>query len=158
MKRRIPTYFAALMGLLLAAGAGVVAHSEATVVSADGFGRTQITFTKWLTTFPNMEGVVGGDVGVGTYAGEILTYDPSLGGGRITKITADYHLNGSVHQSTVRLTVWQFNDDFAVLSGGVTDGWKKGAIAYGIYKVISCSQVESGTCFQGTLYLVGGGS
>ena len=30
------------------------------------------------------------------------------------KITADYHLNGSVHQSTVRLTVWQYNNKFAV--------------------------------------------
>jgi hypothetical protein len=167
LKRRFTTYLAAILGLALLASIGVVAHLEATVASADGFGQTRVTFTKWVTDFPpsgmpiaNMVGVVGGDVGDGNFVGEVLTFDPTLGGGKVAKITADYHLNGSVHQSTVRLTVWQFNNKFAVLSGAVTGGWKTGALAYGMYQVIPCTQgvVQGGICYQGTLYVVGGGS
>jgi hypothetical protein len=155
LKLKFSRFFATILGLAMLAGIGVVAHSDATVASADGFGRTPVTFTKWVTSYPNMAGVVGGDVGTGSFAGEILTYDPTLGGGKVTKITADYHLNGGVHQSTARVTVWQFDNKFAVVSGGVISGWRKGASVYGIYKVIQCSDAPDGTCFQGTLYLTG---
>jgi hypothetical protein len=37
--------------------------------------RVEIIFTKWVTNFPNMAGLVSGDVGGGTFAGEILNYD-----------------------------------------------------------------------------------
>ncbi|HEY7467792.1 MAG TPA: hypothetical protein VIB47_13960 [Dehalococcoidia bacterium] len=166
MKLRFSRYLAAILGLALLAGIGVVAHSEAPVASADGFGRTEVTFTKWVTEFPpggvpviaNMEGVVGGDVGNGTFAGEVLTFE-AIGNGKISKITADYHLNGSAHQSTARMHVWQFDAKFAVVTGAVTDGWKKGATVFGTYKVIPCTQAPiEGLCYQGTLYFVGGGS
>jgi hypothetical protein len=158
LKLRLSGYFAAILGLALLAGFGVAVHSQGTpVASADGFGRTEVTFTKYLVSFPNMAGVVGGDVGTGNYAGEIITYDPTLAGGKITLITADYHLNGSAHTSNVRLTVWQFDNNFAVLSGGVTSGWRQGGYAYGIYKVIpTCAGNPAGPCFQGTLYIAGG--
>jgi hypothetical protein len=158
MKLRFSRRILVLTALAIAAGFGLFSQpAGAPVASADGFGRTEITFTKWLTTFPNMAGVVGGDVGTGTYAGEILTYDPALAGGKITRITADYHLNGSVHQSTVRLTVWQFDNNFALLSGAVTSGWRSGGYAFGTYKVLAtCPGNPAGPCFEGTLYIVGG--
>src|SRR5574341_2262871 len=59
------------------------------------------TFTKWVTTSPpapgvvaNMVGVVGGDVGPGTYAGEVLSMNTV---GNITSIHALYHFKGSRH-------------------------------------------------------------
>jgi len=158
LKFKLSRYFAAILALALIAGFGAATHLQGThVASADGFGRTEVTFTKYLTAFPNMAGVVGGDVGNGTYAGEILTYDPTIAGGKITLITADYHLNGSLHQSNVRLTVWQFDNNFAILSGAVTSGWRAGGHAFGIYKVLStCPGNPAGPCFQGTLYIVGG--
>jgi hypothetical protein len=157
LKLRLSRYFAALLGLALLAGFGAATHSQGTpVASADGFGRTEVTFTKWISTYPNMTGVVGGDVGAGTYAGEIITRDPTLGGGKVTLITADYHFTGSAHSSNARMTIWQFDNQFAVLSGAVTSGWRQGASVFGIYRVIQCTQAASGTCFQGTLYFVGG--
>jgi hypothetical protein len=144
----------AVVALAAAASFGALMQpADTPVASADGFGRTEVTFSKGLTTFPNMIGVVGGDVGNGTYAGEIITYDPTIGGGKITRITADYHLNGSLHQSTARVTVWQFDDQFAVITGAVTSGWRQGALVYGTYKVIAG---VPGVCCQGTLYFVGG--
>ena len=35
----------------------------------------EVTFTKWITSFPLMEGFVGGDV-VGNFAGEVLDAKP----------------------------------------------------------------------------------
>lgn len=155
MKLRFSNHFAALMGLVLIAAAGVVAHSAATVVSADGFGLTEITFTKWVTDFPKMEGVVGGDVGDGDFVGTVLDAVP-VAGGKIVKISAEYILKGSQHQSTLHLTVWQFGNRFAAINGSVVDGWKKGATVYGRYTVISCGQAPDDTCFQGRLYFAGG--
>jgi hypothetical protein len=154
LKFKLTRYFAAILGLALLAGFGIAVHSQGTpVASADGFGRTEVTFSKGLTTFPNMVGVVGGDIGNGTYAGEIITYDPTIGGGKITRITADYHLNGSLHQLTARVTVWQFDNQFAVITGAVTSGWRQGAVVFGTYKVVTGIP---GVCCQGTLYIVGG--
>ena len=38
-----------------------------------GHGDAENTFTKWITAFPTMAGVVGGDVGSGSTPGEILS-------------------------------------------------------------------------------------
>jgi hypothetical protein len=157
LKFRLSRYFAALLGLALLAGFGVATHSQVTqVASADGFGRTEVTFTKYVTNFPNMAGTVGGDIGNGAFVGEVLTVEP-FANGKILKITPDYHLNGSLHQLTARLAVWQFDNQFAVITGSVTSGWRQGASVYGTYKVLStCPGKPEGPCFQGTLYIVGG--
>jgi hypothetical protein len=159
LKFRISRYVLAVLGLALVAGFGVATQSQVTpVASADGFGRTEVTFTKYVTNFPNMAGVVGGDVGTGTFVGEIITYDPTLGGGKITRITANYHLKGSAHQSDALVTVWQFDNQFAVISGAVISGWRQGALVFGTYKVVSSGgpQSPADPCCQGTLYIVGG--
>lgn len=110
-----------------------------------------ITFTKWITTFPNMEGIVGGDVGVGTFAGEILTFLPGL---HITNIEALYHMNGGNHFFSAHVFVTENEDTGkATITGVVTDGWHKGKDVLGEYTIISCPDKTLGLCFQGTLHI-----
>jgi hypothetical protein len=164
LKLRFSVRILVLTALAIAAGFGAVSQQAGTpVASADGFGRTEVTFTKWLIEPPNpaglpwdMRGVVGGDIGNGTYAGEVLNVEP-FAGGKIIKLTADYHLNGSLHTSNLRMTIWQFDNNFAILSGAVTSGWRSGGYAFGTYKVLAtCPGNPAGPCFEGTLYIVGG--
>jgi hypothetical protein len=109
------------------------------------------TFTKWLTTYPNMAGVVGGAVGDGSYAGEILKRTP----GATTVIEALYHFNGAKHSFTALVHVEQTSGK-AVIIGVVTEGWLKGNQVEGEYTVITCTQAPNGTCFQGTLDILVG--
>jgi hypothetical protein len=115
-------------------------------VAADSRPSTaENTFTKWITTFPAMAGVVGGDVGAGTYAGEILKYTP----GSTTVIEALYHFNGSRHTFTALVHVEQTGLK-ALITGVVTAGWLEGRPVEGRYTQITCTQSPSGTCFQGS--------
>ena len=64
-------------------------------------GDAKVTFTKWVTGDPNLpgllqtlEGVVGGDVGRGTFTGEVLKETIV---GDLDEIVAFYHFNGSKH-------------------------------------------------------------
>ncbi len=156
LKLRLSGYVSAILGLALLSGFGVAIHSQGTpVASADGFGRTDITFTKWFTTPPNMVGVVGGDVGNGTLAVEILGAEP-FANGKIVKLTADHHVNGSAHSSNVRLTAWMFDNQFGIIYGSVTSGWRQGGTVHGTFKVIQCTQAADGICFQGNYYISGG--
>jgi hypothetical protein len=114
------------------------------------------TFTKWIAGYPNMAGVVGGDVGTGTYAGLILSrtgtgtvLDPIL-------ITADYHFNGARHSFTARVDIVEIGTA-ATITGVVTDGWLTGNLAAGEFSVISCSHDgTTTTCFQGYLDILRG--
>jgi hypothetical protein len=113
-----------------------------------------VTFTKWVTTIPNMEGVVGGDVGTGTFAGEILDFVP---GAVITKIEALYHISGGTYSFSAHVFVRQNErTHIATIRGVVTDGWQKGRQVHGTYAVISCPDKTNGVCFQGTLHIHGG--
>ena len=104
------------------------------------------TFTKYVSSYPAMAGVVGGDVGSGTYAGEILKRTP----GTTTVIEALYHCNGSRHTFSALVHVEQTGLK-AVITGVVTEGWLKGHPVEGKYTQITCTQSPNGTCFQGTL-------
>ncbi len=137
----------AAFAVLSAAGRTSVAQADAGGVPGHTFN---VTFTKWITTFPNMAGVVGGAVGAGPFAGEILNIATV---GNITTIEALYHVNGSRHSFTAHVYVTQ--DDVAgtaVISGRVTEGWLEDAQVTGAYKVLTpCPIGTAGTCFQGTL-------
>jgi hypothetical protein len=110
---------------------------------------TEITFTKWITTAPNMAGIVGGEVGDGAFAGEILDRVP---GDDFTSIEALYHINGGDHSFTAHVFVKQnMVTKIATIRGVVTDGWLKGRQVSGSYIVISCPDQTNGVCFQGTL-------
>ncbi len=117
-------------------------------------------FTKWISTFPNMVGIVGDDVGTGTFAGEVLNKSTV---GDITSIEALYHFNGSLHSFSAHVFVTE-NDapgvGTAKITGQVTDGWLKGGTVTGEYKVWAVCPIPtpgialgSTKCFQGMLHI-----
>jgi hypothetical protein len=141
----------AAMLLTLSLGAGSVL--------ADG-GRdhrnAETTFTKWISAYPAMAGFVGGDVGNGTYAGEILALTVTDTG---LVIDASYHFSGSRHTFTAMVHVVQtgfIDGSSAVVTGRVTEGWLRGNPVAGEYTQIACNEAPSGSCFQGTLDILRG--
>jgi len=133
--------------------------------SSDPRGHTfNDTFTKWVTTstpdpgvVANMIGVVGGDVGPGTYTGEVLSVNTV---GNITSIHALYHFKGSKHAFTADLNVTQDESaGTATITGSITEGWLKGASVTGEYSVLAVCPIDTpdnayGTvCFQGALHV-----
>jgi hypothetical protein len=146
IRTRALALIAAVAILSLSLGAGT-----ALADSHRDHGNAENTFTKYVSAYPIMAGVVGGDVGPGTYAGEILKRTP----GTTTVIEALYHFNGSRHSFTALVHVEQTGLK-AVIIGVVTDGWLKGNMVEGQYMQITCTQAPNGTCFQGTLDIIRG--
>jgi len=157
-RMRVVALMASIMLLALTLGAGTaLADSGRHHVDA------QSTFTKWITAFPNqpgdvadMVGVVGGAVGKGTYAGEILKFTP----GTVSVIEALYHFTGSRHAFSALVHIEQTGatpGSKAVISGVVTDGWLKGSPVAGKYTQITCNPAPTiTTCYQGTLDILRG--
>ena len=151
--RSIKRWWMVLAFVLLVASA-VLPSRGTQVALADGGGEHghnfDVTFTKWITSLPNMAGIVGGDVGTGTFAGQIL----NLVSGPITNIEALYHINGGIHTFTAHVYVTENEAQrHAVIEGVVTDGWLKSGQVYGEYNIISCPDKTFGVCFQGTLHI-----
>lgn len=139
----------AVVLLTLALGAGTALASD-----RRDSRNAENTFTKWISDFPNMAGFVGGDVGDGSYAGQIITISGDGTSSVPLRITADYHFYGAQHSFTARLDIIQVGAS-AVLTGAVTEGWLKGNLAEGEYTAIPCTEAD-GTCFQGTLDILRG--
>ena len=162
----------AALALVSMATATPVAHagtSESAKPDRHPERRTEdVTFTKWLTDLPNapsaagapMVGVVGGDVGDGSFAGMVLrdrTTPQSL-----WIAQALYAFNGDKHAFVAYNRIVE-NDGVtpatATITGVVIAGWMKGARVTGEYTVLdSCpistpKNVFENTCFQGTLHL-----
>jgi hypothetical protein len=116
----------------------------------------EVVFTKWLTDWPNMAGLVSGDAGGGLYAGEILAYDHTEA---FDRIDALYHVRGAARQFTARVRVVQNNTKgTARITGVVISGAFTGKRVRGDYQVIAPCPIintQSGAlpdvCFQGTL-------
>ena len=134
MKTIITLTFAALAATLL---------FQTPIARADDNGAATINFTKWVTIPAPRPGVladiagliVGGDVGDGTFTGEVLVNEPTATG---RHIVADYHLHGSKHSFTARVNVVQTGAGpgaHAVITGVVTDGWLKGHAVDGEYMI-----------------------
>ena len=151
--------------ILLALVLVATSPGAALAYSGDARGHTfDETFTKWVTNslpgpgvLANMVGVVGGDVGPGTYTGEVLSANTV---DNITSIHALYHFNGSKHAFTADLNITQDESaGTATITGHVTEGWLKGASVTGEYNVLAVCPIETpdnlyGTvCFQGTLHV-----
>ena len=150
-----------LLGLVLAATTAGAALAYSSSARGHTFNNT---FTKWVTTSPpapgvvaNMVGVVGGDVGTGTYTGEVMSVNTA---GNITSIHALYHFNGSKHAFTADLQVTQNESaGTATITGDVTEGWLKGASVTGEYNLLPDCPLDTpdnayGTlCFQGALHV-----
>lgn len=158
-KARFSRGWIILVGIVLV---GVLAVAPTLFGQADSGGvqghSFDVTFTKWITTAPNMAGVVGGDVGDGTFAGEIAGMSTE---GNTTTINAVYHINGRLHSFNADIKAVQDNvAGTGVITGSVTDGWLKGTALTGEYKVLATCSIDTGSygpmCFQGTLHLVPG--
>jgi hypothetical protein len=115
------------------------------------------TFTKWVINFPHMVGVVGGDVGIGTYAGEVLNASAA---GDITSIEALYHFNGRIHSFTAHVFItWNTAVGTAVITGRVAEGWLKDATVTGEFDTFRVCPIptpgdaEGTQCYQGVLHL-----
>ncbi|CAN5781073.1 hypothetical protein BH10BAC3_BH10BAC3_01180 [soil metagenome] len=134
--------------------------AETSVAANNGVGHDfNSTFTKYITNYPFMSGVVGGDVGTGTYAGEVLKFETV---GLIDYVEALYHFNGSIHSFTAHVFVVQNNSSgtgIAAITGHVTEGWLKGAALNGEYNVWSVCPIptpgdaEGTKCYQGMLHV-----
>jgi hypothetical protein len=169
-----------MMGLLLAL-AVVVAATVAVVAQARPAGTASpagarnhssadVTFTKWVTSpgpdpstaaGTGMVGVVGGDVGEGTYAGMVLrdntTSKPGFWLGQ-----ALYGFFGSEHAFVANNFITE-NDTVspitATIRGVVIVGWMKGARVTGEYTqhdtcpIPTPGNVIGTTCWEGTLHL-----
>ena len=110
-----------------------------------------LTYTKWIAPgFPNLVGVVGGDI-VGKFGGAV--YERTVDG-NLVHLDAIYvviapdpaksftaHVEGTEDLSTLK----------AVLDGRVVDGFMNHAHVHVQFDVITCTQAPNGTCFQGTI-------
>jgi hypothetical protein len=124
-----------------------------------------VTFTKWITAYPAMAGVTGGDV-PGTFAGAVLSRDP-FDNGTIVQLEARYGVTAAnpAHSFVANIEGKQNNTTReAVLNGTVTSGWLIGAQVHVTYDVIvpapgtSCVPAApvNSTCFQGTIRILTG--
>jgi hypothetical protein len=146
-----------LAGLIavLALATGITAASAQTQNRRghDKRASLELTYTKWFQpSFPNMVGVVGGDI-VGQFGGAVLKAAPDSTG-RFVHLTAIYIIIAPDPSRSLTLHVDGVQDNqtgTAVLDGRVIDGPLSGAHAHAQYKVISCTQAPGGTCFQGTI-------
>ena len=135
-----------------------ISTNESISSANESIGHTfDATFTKWVINFPNMVGVVGGDVGTGTYAGEVLDISSV---GDITSIEALYHFNGRVHSFTAHVFItWNTALGTAVITGRVADGWLKDATVtgefdtFGVCPIATPGNAEGTQCYQGALHI-----
>ena len=110
------------------------------------------TFTKWITAMPKMAGIVGGAVGNGSYAGEVLRDIE----GPVELIESLYEFKGADHSFTALVHVEQTGLQ-AVIMGVVIQGWCKGNPVRGEYtQITSPSAPGDGTAFRGTLDIIRG--
>lgn len=120
-----------------------------------------VTFTKWVTTSPLMEGFTGGDV-AGDFVGEVLQRQVSLNG-RIIRLEAMYEVQAGDHSFTALIRGGtNAATGAALLDGVILAGWRTGARVHVEFQtMIPSSPTESGcagaptgkTCFQGTIHI-----
>ncbi len=149
-KLRICKRVAGLIAVLVLA-AGITAASAQTQnrKGHDKAAGIELTYTKWFAPgFPNMVGVVGGDI-AGQFGGAVLEAVPD---GRFIRLTAVYIVVAPDPSRSLTIHVEGAQDTksgTAVLDGRVVDGWLAHAHVHAEYKVISCTQAPE--CYQGTI-------
>jgi hypothetical protein len=142
-----------------------VAGAPAAQAQANAGANVEVTYTKWITSFPAMAGVTGSDV-PGTFAGTILSRDP-FDNGTIVQLEARYEVTGAdPSHSFVAHIEGKTNNPTqkAVLNGTVIAGWLVGARVHVTFDVIvpptgtSCvpEAPVNRTCFQGTIRIMPG--
>jgi hypothetical protein len=122
----------------------------------------EITFTKWITTAPLMEGFTGGDV-TGDYVGEVLQFQQSLttvlnAAGlvvpNVTRLEAVYEVQSGDQSFTSLVRGGESGaTGAAILDGKVLNGWRTGADVHVEFQATSnCDGApDARPCFQGTI-------
>jgi hypothetical protein len=145
---------ALVLFLALVLAGGFVASAQVPEVRAeDPVSPVELTFTKWFSpSFPNMVGVVGGDI-VGSFAGQVLDLTTSADG-RFYDITARYQIIASDPSESFTALIQgkqNIQRGTAMLDGFVTAGARTGEPVHVEFQVITCTQAANGVCFQGTI-------
>lgn len=149
--------FFGLIAVLVVAGSIAAASAQTqTGNGQDGKGPAQLelTYTKWFApSYPNMVGVVGGDI-VGKFGGAVYEKTgPDANG--LVHLTAVYIVIAPdpAQSFTAHVEgIEDLNTKTAVLDGRVVDGWLKHARVHAQFNIVTpCAQAPSGTCFQGTI-------
>jgi hypothetical protein len=144
------------LGLMLAVAVigGVAGASQARSGSRHDEGRAaavELTYTKWFAPgFPNMVGVVGGDI-TGRFGGAVIQATPT---GHLVQLEAVYIVIAPDPDESFTAHVEGVQDNqthTAVLDGRVVDGYLKRAHVHAEFAVISCIQAPNGRCFEGTI-------
>jgi hypothetical protein len=174
MKRMMGLLLA--LAVLVAASVAVVAQARpaGTATPADGRNHrsADVTFTKWGTSLSadpsttlagsGMAGVVGGDVGEGTFAGMVFKDDTTSKPGYWLGDVL-YGVFGSEHSFVARNFITE-NDTVtpitATIRGVVILGWMKGARVTGEYTQHDTCPIptpgnvlDGNPCWEGTLHL-----
>jgi len=123
-------------------------------------GPIEIAFTKWVTTFPLMEGFWGGDL-ANKYVGEVLqrqvSVNPALNG--IVRLEAIYEFQNGDRSFTALIRGGTNNvTGAAQLDGVVLAGWRTGARVHVEFDTVpgttGCFGAPAGkTCFVGTIHV-----
>jgi hypothetical protein len=152
-RRRVASLVGAVMMLLTFSPAMAQGHG-------DQNRPVEVTFTKWVTTFPLMEGFWGGDT-ANRYFGEVLQRQVSVNPAvnRIVRLEAIYEIRAGDHSFTALIRGGE-NDltGAAQLDGVVLAGWRTGAPVHVEFDRIpgttGCAGAPAGaTCFVGTIHV-----
>jgi len=117
----------------------------------------EVTFTKWITTYPLMAGVVGGDVRA-VFAGEILQRQVSADG-RIIRLEAIYEAKAGRQSFTALIRGGESNETgSAILDGVILAGWQTGSQVHVKFEAMTnCAGAPPGNCFVGTIHITPNG-
>ena len=119
---------------------------------ADQPANTQVvvTFTKWITAGGVMPGIVGGELGDGVFAGQVLSL-VRIADGKIAKLDVRYGIvvGGGRSFNAVLHGTSNSQTGVGVLSGFVTDGWLTGAQVQVRWQRLA--NAEHGAIFVGTM-------
>ena len=125
-------------------------------------GPVDISFTKWITTFPLMSGFTGGDV-PGLFAGEILQRQVSSDL-RIIRLEAVYEVQAGERSFTALMRGGTGGAKSgeqasvvgaALLEGVILTGWRTGSHVHVAFQTTpSCADAPNErTCFRGTIHV-----
>ncbi len=159
MVRKFFMAIAVIAAGVIPACSDVTAPKNDTLVnSSTEAPHTEVTFTKWFTTFPSMTGFTGGDV-AGTFAGQVLSLN-QFDNGVIVQLQARYEVTDpSGNRSFKAIIEGKQNNQTgtAVLNGVITEGWQVGSHVHVTFRVITPCQFGTGNlCFQGTIRILRG--
>ena len=125
-------------------------------------GPIRITYTKWITTYPLMEGFTGGDVR-GLFVGEVLQRQVSLDG-RIIRLEAIYEVRSGNRSFTALMGGGTGQTKIgepasvsgaALLEGVILTGWRTGARVHVEFQTMTncVGAPDPRTCFEGTIHV-----